>query len=86
MYFSYPTGNYLLRVILASLGLKIGICGVKGIRTRLEILSCFCKIYICSKLLFERSASYNLEPYILRKNKLESLIEVSCLSNHICHF
>ncbi len=34
---------------------------------------------IYSKLLSERSASYNLESYILRKNKLEALIEVSCL-------
>jgi len=36
--------------------------------------------------LSERSASYDLGPYILRKNKLESLIEVSCLSNHISIF
>ncbi|MHB7997220.1 hypothetical protein CF060_06670 [Clostridium botulinum] len=56
---------------------KIRICGVKGIRERLEILSCFFKIYVSSKLLLERSASYNLEVYILRKNKLESLITAS---------
>ena len=49
---------------------KMGICGIKGIKARLEIPICFCKIYVCFKLLFEPSASYDLEPYILRKNKL----------------
>ncbi|OSB06223.1 hypothetical protein, partial [Clostridium botulinum] len=34
-----------------------------------EILSCFCKIYVNFKSLFERSASYGLKSYILRKNK-----------------
>ncbi len=63
--------------MLTSFGLKIWICGVKGIRARLEILICFYKIYVCFKLLFERSASYNLKSYILRKNKLESLITAS---------
>ncbi|NFP91084.1 hypothetical protein FDG48_06300 [Clostridium sporogenes] len=65
---------------------KMGICGVKGIGKSLEILSCFFKIYVCSKLLSERSLSYDLEPYILRKNRLESLIEVSCQSRHLSFF
>ncbi|MCS4521237.1 hypothetical protein JTS97_01830 [Clostridium botulinum] len=48
-------------------GLKIRICGVKGIKARLEILIYFCKIYVYSELLSEHSASYNFESYILRK-------------------